>query len=89
MLSKKHLQDVCMCNQGSSACRYLSKESWDKFVCLKLRPIEKAKIDNRTADKYFEAKKKGIDPKTQNHPLGDNCPGYPVLKTIEQGYDKD
>jgi ribosomal protein S10 len=89
MLSKKHLEDVCLCRSGSLTCRFLSMESWDKFVCVKLRPIEKKKIDARVADIIQEAKKNGIDPAAANRPLGDNCQGYPLLKTIEQGYDKD
>lgn len=91
MLSKKQLQDVCLCTGGNTICRYLNRDEfqWDKFNCLKLRPIEKAKIDSRVADKIYDAKKKGIDPKSLNDPLGDNCQGYPLLKSIEQGYDKD
>ena len=42
-----------------------------------------------TDDFIRETRKKGKDPRKENIPLGDNCEGYPILKYIEQGYDKD
>lgn len=89
-LSKKQLQDVCMLYSGSQMCRYLSQDDADpsKWNCLKHRPIEKKKIDDKIDQFLAECKKKGIDATKQHVPLGDNCGGYPLLKNIEQGYDK-
>ncbi len=89
-LSKKQLADVCMLYQGHKMCRYLSQDDNDysKWNCLKHRPVEKAKIDDKIDDFLAECKKKGIDATKQAVPLGDNCSGYPLLKHIEQGYDK-
>lgn len=90
MLSKKHLADVCLLNQGCDACRFVSQDEndWTKYYCIKLRPIEKAKIDKKIVDYLAECKRKGIDPHKQAIPIGDNCQGYPLLHSIEQGYDK-
>lgn len=89
MLSKKQLADICMSNQGHQACRYLSQDEldWSKFHCIKLRPIEKSKIDKKVSDYISECKRKGTDPNKQSIPIADNCSGYPLLKTINQGYD--
>lgn len=91
MLSKKHLADICLAGQGCEVCRYLFQDEfdWTKYNCIKLRPIEKAKIDAKIEDYLKECKRKGVDPQKQLTPIGDNCSGYPVLKTLEQGYDKN
>jgi hypothetical protein len=47
------------------------------------------KIDQSVQKYYEECKKMGVDPHSQGSPLGDNCAGYPLLRHIEQGYDKD
>jgi hypothetical protein len=97
MLSIKQIQDVCgagsgtMGNSPSKVCRYLHDETGvggTKFLCLKLRKTDKANIDRRANDFIHECKRKNIDPTQEGVPLGDNCQGYPVLRTIEQGYDK-
>ena len=90
MLSLKQLQDVCMLYSGNyKRCRYLAQDDTDssKWYCLK-KHVKKTEIDDETSEFLKEAKKKNIDPYKQNIPLGDNCDGYPVLKHIEQGYDK-
>jgi hypothetical protein len=48
---------------------------------------KKAEIDDETNDFLKDVKKKGIDPRKQGTPLGDNCSGYPILRYIKQGYD--
>lgn len=92
MLSLKQLQDVCLVqNQDATQCRYLIQDDADynKWYCLRHRKKEKQKIDSKVNDFLKECSIKGIDPFAQVYPLGDNCSGYPILKHIEQGYDKD
>jgi len=92
MLSNKQLQDVCLCYSGGSAqCRYLAQDEvdWKKWYCQKLIRSKKDKIDV-TVEKYREeCRKAGTDPFSQGSPIGDNCSGYPLLRHVEQGYDKD
>ena len=90
-LSKKHLQDVCLLNSGNyNRCRYLAQDDNDysKWYCLK-KSQKKAEIDIETSDFVRDSRKKGQDPRKANIPLGDNCGGYPIMKYIEQGHDKD
>jgi len=91
MLSKKQLQDVCLLHQGgASCCRYLAEDdqNYNVWYCVKHKLAEKKKIDQKITQWVQECKKQGLDPNTQNVPLADNCSGYPVLKHLEQGYDK-
>jgi hypothetical protein len=95
MLSLPQLQHVCLIygdTAGNMAkkCRYLKEDqtNWQKFHCLKLKPVEKAKIDAKLAQVLADFKKQGLNPATQTVPQGDNCAGYPVLKNIQQGYDQ-
>jgi hypothetical protein len=90
-LSQKHLEDVCMLYSGDSrTCRYLidDDQGHGKWYCLKMRPEECKKINLRLREFLRDCKKKGIDPISQNIPLGDNCQGYLLLRDLEQGYDK-
>jgi hypothetical protein len=89
MLSLKQLQDVCLVHGGSQQCRYLFQDDnqWDRWYCKKKRPVEKAKIDKKADEMVAECLKKKVDPDKHGFPLGDNCAGYPVLKTVPQGYD--
>ena len=89
-LSKKQLADVCMCFAGADMCRFLIQDDTDysKWNCLKKRPIEKKKIDDKIDQFVAECRKNSLDPTKQGVPLGDGCQGYPLLKNIEQGYDK-
>lgn len=79
-LTPKQLKDVCLLGHSdkSRTCRYLSPDDLQegKWYCHKLRPVEKAKID-KSIEKI----------QNRNTPVGDNCPGYPVMKHISQGYD--
>ena len=88
-LSKKQLNDVCLLYQNGQ-CRYLEQDAndWNCWHCLKKRPIEKQKIDKKVSEFIKDEQSKGHDPYKQNAPLGDNCQGYPLLRHIEQGYDK-
>jgi hypothetical protein len=94
MLSLKQLKDVCLVHQGSNMCRYLKQDdaSYDKWYCLKKSPANKTKIDDRVAEFAKDCRKRKIDPHAtaaaNQMPLGDNCPGYLLLKHVEQGYDK-
>lgn len=88
MLSKKQLLNICMLGSGSKTCRYLGTDDDDpsKYVCLKLAS-DKKRIDSKIVDKT--AKTGGVLPTHMaNWPMGNNCEGYPLLKHIEQGYDK-
>jgi hypothetical protein len=79
-LSRKHVEDICLLNQGSACCRYLASDDTVsyKFHCLKHKSELKKKIDD-VVNKVALSKDKV--------PVGNNCQGYPVLKNIEQGYD--
>jgi hypothetical protein len=87
-LSNKQTRDVCLAQQGSKQCRYLSPDdqNWGRFNCLKLTSMRKV-IDETLNDTIQDLKAKGIDYKKQGLPVGDNCSGYPLLRLIEQGYD--
>lgn len=91
MLSHKHLQDICLLYDGThEKCRYLAQDEMDysKYYCLK-KSKKGAEIDVELDDFVKETRKKGKDPRKENIPLGDNCSGYPILRYLEQGYDKD
>ena len=89
-LSRKHLQDVCLLYGGHKRCRYLAQDDndWSKYYCVKRGP-KKQEIDDEIDELVGDMQMKGQDPRKANIPLGDNCSGYPILKFIEQGYDKD
>jgi hypothetical protein len=89
MISQKHLLDVCMNDCGSKTCRYLYNDDLDssKWHCIKLKPIDKAKVDDEINSFLLDCKKRKINPKNLNRPLGDNCEGLLLLKNIKQGYD--
>jgi hypothetical protein len=90
MLSAKQLKDVCLCNDtGNKKCRFLGTDenNSNKFYCLKL--TQRAVEINQEVDEFIKhCRKKGKDPYSENVPLGNNCQGYPLLRDIEQGYDK-
>lgn len=88
-LSKKQLTDKCLAFQNtSSKCRYCAQDDddWNKHYCLK-KSSQKADCDVEVESFIRETRKKGNDPYKEMFPLGDNCPGYPITKHIEQGYD--
>jgi hypothetical protein len=90
-LSLKQLQDVCLLYKGGhKRCRYLARDDGDtgKWYCLK-KTAKKSEIDDEANEFVKDQKKKGLDPSKQGYPLGNNCDGYPILKHIEQGFDKD
>jgi hypothetical protein len=91
MLSQKQLKDVCLAYDSTyKKCRYVSQDENDytKYYCLK-KTAKASDIDVELSDFVKDIKKKGKDPKKENVPLGDNCKGYPLLRYLEQGYDKD
>jgi len=91
MLSLKQIQDVCLYKDNTyRKCRYLCNDELDssKWFCLKLSGKGR-QIDDEIDQYLDEMAKRNKDPKKDNLPLGDNCGGYPVLRHIEQGYDKD
>jgi hypothetical protein len=94
-LTDKHVVDICCHFSGSKACRYLSTEYSAagtygyKYLCLKLVPAEKARIDKEIDDFIKQTRKNGQDPRQLGRPLGDNCKGYIYLKYKKQGYNLD
>lgn len=80
-LSDLHVINVCH-KKDAPVCRYLSEDEFNsgKYYCLK-----KTKRKN-VIDEMIEKKKlakKNLD----NMPVGDNCPGYPLLRHVTVGYD--
>ena len=90
-LSLKQLQNVCnLHNGGYRRCKYLARDDFDSSKWYFLKKTSKKKdIDDETMEYLKELQKKLLDPKKQDIPIGDNCEGYPVLRRLEQGYDKD
>jgi hypothetical protein len=90
-LSLKQLTDVCLVYGGSARCRYLAEDELDgsKHYCLKMAQARRTEIDEEVKDFLAHCKKKGTDPTQHGLPIGDNCKGFPVLKHVEQGYDKN
>lgn len=84
-ISKNHLENICLLHHGdkSKICRYLGNDELDEslWVCRKLHPSSKARMDSE-AESAMRRRDKGV-------PSGDNCPGYPILRNIVQGYDFD
>lgn len=95
MLSKKHLNDICLLGgingKPFRQCRYLAQDDkdWGVYYCVKHKKAEKAKIDKKIAQFLQECAQNKKDPRQENCPVGNNCDGYPILKHVEQGYDKD
>lgn len=94
MLSPKQLQNICLLwnavnrsRANHKMCRYLYQDDVDhrKWYCSKLHPSKKDKVDAAVIDYTKDCKKRGVDPKSQLVPLGDNCSGFPILKHILQG----
>lgn len=102
MLSKKQLQHVCLQGSGAQECRYLMySNNTSGMVCAKQLVKEKQARDKIVSAFLADCKKKGVDPNT-TWPYGvnnggyyigigngNNCSGYPVLPTVQQGYDVD
>jgi hypothetical protein len=89
-LTKKQVNDVCFISGGSKQCRYLDEDIDEHGnvvnLCKKLSP-DRQIIDSELIDFFKDMKTSGQDPFKQGVPLGDNCQGYIVLKTKQQGYD--
>lgn len=88
MLSQKQLQNICLLGRrDNKSCRYLYQDDVDyrKWYCSKLLRGKKERVDGAVDDFIAECKKQGIDPSSRAVPLGDNCPGFPILKHIIQG----
>lgn len=67
----------------TKTCRYLVNDEIDmhKWYCQKLRPEVKSVVDATISASSRKSRARlGI-------PSGDNCPGYPLLKHIDQGFD--
>ena len=90
MLSQKQLEDVCLIDRESDACRYLMPDllKYGVWHCTKCKKVEKKRTDDKIELFVLECLKKGLDPAATQVAMGDNCAGYPMLKYIEQGYDQ-
>ena len=87
MLSKKQLEDVCLLGREAKCCRYLCEdERKNTHYCLK-KTSKKTMIDAEVGEFLSFCNKKQIDPSTFYLPIADNCSGFPLLKSIKQGYD--
>jgi hypothetical protein len=88
VLSKKHLDKYCLPYGAHLRCHYLAEDDNNstKFYCLK-KSNKKTIVDKELKEVLELLKKKGNDPKKQGIPLGNNCPGYFLLKNVQQGYD--
>lgn len=87
-LSYKHLKDVCLLElDDSKTCRYLYNDDLDenKWYCCKLKEDLKSKVDKEINSFISRSDLKSLE--KSKKPMGDNCSGYPILKTISQGYD--
>ncbi len=89
-LTRKQLETVCLIQaKDGRRCRYLGNPDDDPtvWVCGKLNKSHKAIIDAELEEELKELARKGMDPKKEGIPTGDNCQGYPLLATLPQGFD--
>lgn len=91
MLTKKHIEDVCLCIGGqidSGTCRYLAiDEPTNTYHCYKKNVQKKVEVDEAVQKHLDKCKNTNIDPYTHEAPIGNHCPGFPILKHVQQGYD--
>lgn len=90
MLTEEHLKDYCLPNQGVKTCRYLCSDAKDNnvFYCLK-KSSKKNLIDSEIHAFIKKCDVNKTDPNSFELPIADNCPGFPLLKSIKQGYNLD
>ena len=84
-LSDLQVLHVCKTsNSTKSPCRYLSEDDiiQGAYQCLKLS-AQKQFIDEAVSN-YMHTNKFEDDV-----PVGDNCPGYPILRHALVGFDVD
>lgn len=87
MLTDEQLNDYCLIDKGSKSCRYLCSDLKDKaYYCLK-KSSKKELIDLEIDAFIARCDINNTDPQSYSLPLGDNCVGYPFLKTIRQGHN--
>ena len=90
-LTDKQVQHKCLYASGSATCRYLEQDrfDWRKFNCVKTLSKKKSAIDKAVRKYLKECSQKKRDPSLGWTSIGDggNCPGYPYLTTVKQGYD--
>ncbi len=88
MLTRKHVEDICLAYSGHKSCRYMIYDqlTGNHLCCKKVQGL-KEEIDDRIEDYVDKAKENGQDLSMLGRPVGDNCPGYFYLKNTSQGYD--
>ena len=90
-LTENQSKHRCLAYGGARRCRYLENDrtNWRLFHCLKQVPARKRAIDKKVAKFMAEQRQHGHDPFQGYQACGDggNCPGYPYLPTVQQGYD--
>ncbi len=84
-LTNLHVIDVCKPSGGNKRCKYLAEDEFKTNVyhCLK-KTSRKDLIDAMVSKKLSST---SIIP--EDYSLGDNCKGYPFLRHVPLGYDKD
>lgn len=87
-LTSLQVLNVCKYHEASAeSCRYVLIDDHDqgKFYCAKLSLTKKKNIDERVAQYYSDCYTKNVDPLDGGAPLGNNCPGFPIMKHLNQG----
>ena len=96
MLSEKQVEDVCLpfvCNanggiMSSAQCRYCVFDYSGTTQCHKLSKSARDNIDKKIEKLKQEAVTQGVSLDDIGEPTGDNCPGFPIMRYVEQGYNK-
>lgn len=91
MLSQKQLNNFCLLGDSNrhKTCRYLYRDDMDprKWYCCKLHASKKTAIDVAITTLIADCKKAGTNPKSRGVAMGNNCPGFPILKHVVQGQE--
>jgi hypothetical protein len=90
VLTRDHLSSYCLPYGGSLRCRYLAEDEnrISRFFCLK--KSNKKKIVDAELDEIIKTlQNKGKDIGKQGIPLGNNCPGFILLKNKKQGINSN
>lgn len=88
MLSKAHVENICLAYAGHKTCRYLIyDQQTGKHLCCKKVPGLAEDVDKRIEVFLDKTNKDGQDLVMLGRPVGNNCQGYLYLKNAPQGFD--
>lgn len=77
-LTEKQLEIVCLKDQGSKTCRYLSTNAKDgSYHCLK-QTERRAEINAEALNFSERLRRLNNQAALDLLPFGDNCDGYPI-----------